>query len=124
MKKWVAGLCLLLAAPLWAQIVTGSIVGTVVDASGLVVPGVDVSLVQVSTARQRQTKTNELGSFIFSGLDAGLYTLTVASSGFKKYEKRDIRLATGERLPLGKVQLEVGALTEVVSVTSRGGAMV
>lgn len=124
MKPCSAVLYLLLAAPVWAQIVTGSILGTVVDASGRVVPGADVSLVQVSTARERKATTNELGGFIFSGLDAGQYTLTVTSSGFKKYEKRDIRLATGERLPLGNVQLEVGTLTEVVSVTSHGGAIV
>ncbi len=131
-KAWSGLVCLLAAAavsgslvrPLAAQIVTGSIVGSVVDPSGLAVPGADVTLVHVSTARERKAQTNERGDFIFSGLDAGAYTLTVTSAGFKKYERRDIMLATGERLPVGTIPLEVGTLTETVSVTAEGGAIV
>ncbi len=124
-KLTAAFLCGLLAGlPAWSQIVTGSVAGTIEDPSGLRVPAVEVSLVQTATARERRTFSNEQGDFLFTGLDAGAYTLTVAGSGFKKYEKRDIILATGERLPLGIIRLEVGALTETISVTAQGGAIV
>ncbi len=120
----VVSLLLLVRGAIWGQIVTGSVVGTVIDPSGMPVPGAEVCLVQEATARERKTQTNEQGDFVFSGLDAGHYALTVTASGFRKYERRQIILATGERLPLGNVQLEIGALTEVVSVTERGGAIV
>lgn len=112
-----------LSDPTSAQIVTGSIVGSVADPSGLGVPGAEVTLLHRATARERKTQTNEHGDFTFSGLDAGAYTLTVTAGGFKKYEKRDIMLATGERLPIGTIGLEVGALTETVSVTAEGAVV-
>jgi len=120
----VLALLLLLPASVCAQIVTGSIVGNVTDPSGLPVPGAEVTLIHVATARTREAQTNEQGDFIFSGLDAGQYNLTVSRTGFKKLERRDIMLATGERLPLGTMVLDVGALTEVVSVTAPQGAVV
>ncbi|MFB3828599.1 MAG: carboxypeptidase regulatory-like domain-containing protein [Bryobacteraceae bacterium] len=115
---------LLFSIPGWSQIVTGSIAGSVEDPSGLSVPNAEVTLTQSATARARTMQTNEGGDFLFSGLDAGNYTLTISGSGFKKYERRDIILATGERLPLEPIRLEVGALTETVSVTAQGGAIV
>lgn len=114
----------LFCLPLQAQIVTGSIIGTIVDPSGLAVPGAEVKLVQVSTTRARSLKTGEQGQFVFAGLDAGQYDLTVSGAGFKTYEERGIMLATGERLPLASITLNVGSLTEVVSVTAQGGAVV
>ncbi len=124
MKILLPVLLVLISLPSPAQIMTGSIVGSVLDPSGLAVPGAEVTLVQVSTGRQRRAETSERGEFAFSGLDAGKYNLGVSGGGFKKYEERDIMLATGERLPLAPVQLEVGALTEVISVTAQGGAIV
>ena len=76
---------LLAAAPAWSQIVTGSIAGSVEDPSGLRVPAVEVSLVQTATARERKTVSNEQGDFLFTGLDAGAYTLTVAGSDATVY---------------------------------------
>ncbi len=106
-----------------AQIVTGSIVGSVVDPSGLTVPGAELTLLHVATGRERKTETNERGDFTFSGLEPGGYVLTVTAKGFKKYEKRDLMLATGERLPVGTIRLEVGAVTETVSVTAEGAVV-
>jgi hypothetical protein len=106
------------------QIVTGSISGSVVDPSGMPVMGAEVQLVQPATGATRVTRTDERGDFLLSGLDAGAYDLTVAVAGFKKYERKGIKLATGERLPLGSIRLEIGTITETVSVTDRGGAVV
>lgn len=116
-------LVLAAAWPLAAQIVTGSIAGTVRDPSGLAVPAAKVVLRQPETGRERRLETSERGDFVISGLDAGRYTLTVTAAGFKKLELRDVNLATGERLPLGDLNMEIGQLTETVSVTERGAVV-
>lgn len=117
-------LALAAAIPSLAQIVTGTIAGTVRDPSGLAVTRAEVSLRQSATGRERRTVTNESGDFALAGLDAGAYDIVISASGFKKLERRAVNLATGERLPLGNLTLEVGQLSETVSVTERGGAIV
>lgn len=112
------------AAPVLAQIVTGSIGGSVNDTSGLAVAGAEVRLVHSGTGRERQTNSDERGVFLLTGLDGGEYTLTITHPGFKQTTRQGLRLATGERLPVGAITLEVGAVSESVTVTARGGAMV
>ncbi|MEW5978273.1 MAG: carboxypeptidase regulatory-like domain-containing protein [Acidobacteriota bacterium] len=107
-----------------AQIVTGTITGTITDSSGSLVPNAEVSLLNSATGRERKTQTNERGDFVLVGLDAGTYSLTVRIPGFKKHEVTNIVLATGERLALGNLQLELGNLSEELSVTAEAGAVV
>ena len=112
-----------LAATARAQIVTGSMTGTVADPNGLTVPGADVRLIHAETGRERALKTGEQGGFTISGLDAGKYNLTVSHTGFKTLELNDVNLATGERLPLGDLRMELGQVSETVSVTERGAVV-
>jgi hypothetical protein len=109
----------LAAGALWAQLATSSLVGTVTDPSGLGVPSVAVKAVHVETGRARDAATNERGDFVLNGLDPGAYTLTFAVNGFKTKQLRDVVLITGETLPVGKVQLELGGVSETVQVTSQ-----
>jgi hypothetical protein len=113
------GAGLLFCAGASAQIVTGSVAGTVNDPSGLPVPGAQVTLVQGETGKERKAQTNERGDFVISGLDAGRYRLSITAAGFKKLELQEIQLPTGERVPLGALQLDVGQVTETVSVTGQ-----
>lgn len=124
LSAFLVCLVLFAASASFAQIVTGSISGTVSDPSGALIPGAAVTLRHEATGMTRNSITDGAGNFTIGGLDAGAYTLTVTGSGFKKYEKRDIMLATGERLPVGTIRLEVGAITETISVTAQGGAIV
>jgi hypothetical protein len=117
-------LLLFLTLPVPAQIVTGSIAGSVADTSGLPVAGAQIKLVHSATGRERDSVSDERGAFLLTGLDGGEYTLTVTHPGFKQALRQGLRLATGERLPVGIVTLEVGAVSESVTVTSRGGAVV
>src|SRR2546425_12952645 len=76
--------------PLFAQGTSGSITGVVQDATGAVIPGVQVSLInQEQSAASRQTVTNEAGIYLFSALPAATYTVTAELPGFKTYKKTD-----------------------------------
>ena len=119
-----AVVCLLLVAPvLQAQSISGSIVGTVVDPSGLAIVGADVTLTQVETGAERKAQTNELGDFVFGTLLAGQYDLVVEFSGFKTYIRQGINLAAADRLSVGQIKMEVGAVTESVTVEATGAAV-
>src|SRR5581483_6230549 len=59
------------------------------------------------------------GTFILNGIEAAPYDLTItASAGFKSYTQKNIDITPNERRDLGKINLELGTLTEKVSVTA------
>jgi len=106
-----------------AQTITGSISGSVRDATGLAVSGADISLRHPATGAVRATKSNELGDFVFLSLQPGTYEVAVSMAGFKTAERQAIRLSASERLPLGDIVLEVGTVTERVTVTAEGATV-
>ena len=106
--------------PLFAQSTSGSITGVVQDATGAVIPGVQVSLVnQDQSAVSRQTVTNEAGIYLFSALTAANYTLTAELPGFKTYKKTDIKLFVNNSMGMPPIILEVGSQSESVTVEAQ-----
>ncbi|HVL03084.1 MAG TPA: carboxypeptidase-like regulatory domain-containing protein, partial [Acidimicrobiales bacterium] len=98
------------------QATTGELTGRVVDTSGDVVPGVTVTMRNEDTGLVRSVVTNESGDYLFVLMPPGRYTVEAELSGFKKIERRGVVVAIGSRQTL-PLQLEVGALTEVLVVT-------
>lgn len=117
----------LLAAGLTAiasgQGLTGSISGTVTDPTGSAVPGADVTIVNVATSQTRQTKSQPDGDFVFTQLLPGTFRVSVSASGFKKYEQTDVVLTATERVVLGRIQLDVGELTQTVEVQAQAARL-
>jgi Carboxypeptidase regulatory-like domain/TonB-dependent Receptor Plug Domain len=104
-------------APLFAQNTSGSITGVVQDASGAVIPGAQVSLInQEQGQTARTTITNEAGVYLFSALPASTYTVTVELPGFKTYKKTDNKLFVNDKMGLPPIVLEVGSQGESVTV--------
>ncbi len=116
--------CVALVSMLPAQIITGTITGRITDPSGAAVPATQITFSETSTGRVRTLETDQNGEFVASGLDSGEYTLEASHQGFSKYSRQNIRLETGQRLALGALKLEVGNITETVSVTGEMGAAV
>ena len=115
----VASLCLAGASSAFAQGgTTGTLTGTVVDAQGSAVPGATVTVTEAETTAARTVVSNENGLFRIAGLDPGRYTLKVELTSFKPVSIADIALSSAEIRDLGKLKLEVGALTETLTVTS------
>ena len=67
-------ICVSAAVPAAAQLDTGAIVGTVIDSSGAVLPGVTVTATQDATGVSLTTVTNSSGQYIFPALSVGRYT--------------------------------------------------
>jgi hypothetical protein len=98
-----------------AQSFLGSIVGTVKDASGGIVPEAQVTLAEVTTGIQRTAKTNLEGNYGFSDLPPGTYTVTVSKEAFKETRSSNIILTANE---IGRFDavLEVGSTTQTIEV--------
>lgn len=100
------------------QTITGSLTGTVHDSGGLAIAGAEVSIRHTATGVLRQTRTNELGDFFFGSVTPGTYTLAVTQQGFKRLEKTNIVVSSLETVSLGILSLEVGQVTESVTVSA------
>ncbi|HJS59809.1 MAG TPA: TonB-dependent receptor [Vicinamibacteria bacterium] len=109
-----------LAPPAWAQAVYGSIAGTVDDASGAAVPGATVTIKSVERQTEDTVITNESGRYTKDRLLPGTYAVRAELSGFKpKVVSRVV--VNVDTQTMVNFALEVGALTEEVTVTSAEG---
>ena len=113
----VAGMILTfpMAAPVRAQVLYGSVVGTVQDSSGAVVPGAAVVLTSASTGQNRSTVTNETGLYSLANVLAGTYLLKVTAAGFRPFSETDVAVTINNVARID-VKLEVGGATEQVTV--------
>ncbi len=112
-----------LLTPAWPQTITSSITGSVRDASGLAVSGAEVALRNTATGAERKTASNERGDFVFASLQPGAYDVSVTMAGFKTAERRGVRLSASETLALGSIEMEIGAVTERVTITAQVGTV-
>src|SRR3989441_72526 len=115
----VALACLTLAvSPAFAQNITGSLSGTVVDPTGAVVVGADVTLTNEASRDVRRTKSNADGYFAFAAVPPGSYSVAIETPGFSKYEQRAVTLKIGDSRSLRTVPLKVAGMTEEATVTA------
>jgi hypothetical protein len=112
-----AFLALLVASVAAAQQGTTELRGRVVDAQGAVLPGVTVTVRNQETGMFRETVSGGDGSFIASGLVPGTYQVSAELQGFKRFERRDLRLEVGKTASID-VTMAVGALEETITVTT------
>ena len=106
------------ATTVFAQGATGTITGTVVDGSGAALPGATVNVTEAATGSVRTVVTDGAGLFRFAALNPGRYSLAVELASFRTLNVADINLLSTEVRDLGKLSLQVGGLTETVTITS------
>ena len=92
-----------------------SIIGTVSDPSGAVIPGASVAVKNNATATEYSATTNDQGGFTIPSVPAGTYTVTVTLMGFKTAVVNDVRVTAGAPASV-RVTLAVGGLEETVIV--------
>ena len=115
MKKSLAAL-LLLACMLPAQEFRATISGRISDTQNAAVGGVKITVLQISTGTKTETISTSDGNYTVPFLQPASYRLTAEVAGFKRYV-RELTAGANERLGVD-IQLEVGAVTETINVTS------
>lgn len=104
------------AAPaLLAQSNTGTILGTVQDDSGAVIPDATVTVKNLGTGQERTAKSDGSGSYNMSNLQVGHYSVTMAHEGFTQAQIADTELQVAQRATINQV-LHVGAISDMVEV--------
>jgi len=98
-----------------AQVDTATIVGTVRDSSGGVVPGAAVVATEVNTEIKSSARTDSSGNYAITPLKIGNYSVSVEAQGFKKETRGGVVLQVQDRARID-FTLQVGALTEVVDI--------
>jgi Carboxypeptidase regulatory-like domain/TonB dependent receptor-like, beta-barrel len=107
-----------LASPALAQQETATITGTVRDASGAVVPGATVTVVNVETNISARTQSGEDGAYVIPSLRPGDYSVTVESTGFQKTVRTGVTLQVAQVARVD-IALQPGQLTDAVEVVGR-----
>jgi outer membrane receptor protein involved in Fe transport len=112
----------LLAAPAHAQAVYGSIAGVVEDTSGAAVPGASVTVTNLERKTEDTVTTNESGNYSKDRLLPGVYSVKASLSGFKAKVVSRVVVNVDTQTTV-RFNLEVGDLTEEVTVTAAEGQL-
>jgi len=106
----------------YGQNIRGTILGTVLDASGAAVRGAKVTIKQPATNLVREQPTNEAGEYVFTQLPVGTYSVTAEQSGFKTETKENVLVEVDARVRID-FALAVGAVTETLSVEANAAVI-
>ncbi len=109
-------LALLCALPLAGQETFGTLLGTVTDSAGAVVPEAKVTLSSPTVPRPLETVSDSVGNYTFQQVPIGTYSLVVSKTGFNTVRQQNIEIQLGSRVSYSP-RLEVGQITQVVEVS-------
>ena len=102
-----------------AQSNKGSIIGSVKDPNGALVPNAKVTVTNNADGGTRVVTSNDSGDFAVTNLEPGNYKITVESSGFKSLVLSSVTVQTNARVPIDATFTEVsGAGDNVVTITT------
>ena len=102
--------------PVYAQVPTGVIAGTVKDVQNLPVEGAQVTLTSIDTTRTYIATTSSTGSYQFNSINYGRYKISVSKDGFKEGVVDKIKLDASTVYSVAPITLEVGAASETITV--------
>lgn len=114
---WILCLTLFVATPLWAQLTVGGIAGTVKDPSGAVIPGAQITITNSDTQVKQTTVSTATGTYVFTSVPVGTYSLKASAKGFKAYVDTGIQVHI-QNTVTADIPLVPGAVSESVTVTS------
>src|SRR5690242_9240591 len=86
---------------------TATLLGTVTDASGSVVPNVTVAITNPATGVTKTASTNDVGQYVFPGVQIGTYEVKATAKGFKTHEAKGVVLNAADRVRMD-FQMAVG----------------
>jgi hypothetical protein len=110
-------------SPLTAQVTSGTIFGTVKDASGAFIRDAKVTVTSPSIGLTRNTLSGGDGIFVVPNLPPATYSISIEYQGFKKLSADGIVLSAADKLNAGDFLLQVGTASESVTVTADAGQL-
>jgi hypothetical protein len=105
-----------------AQALYGTVAGSVVDDSGASVPGATVTVTNAGTGLEVSAVADDSGAYAIRNLQPGTYTVKASLQGFKEYVQTGVPVNPNDVVRID-ARLEVGALTESVTVTTEAALL-
>jgi hypothetical protein len=118
----LVALVLLLSSAAFGQDYRSRIQGTVMDSSNAAIVGAKVTLLNSKTGVDSVQQTNETGRYLFDMVEPGVYSVTVESTGFSKFQLEKINVASRADLTVDAT-LRPGEIVETVTVTAEAAAL-
>jgi hypothetical protein len=115
---WLLAMCALAAAPVLAQQATSTFNGRILDQGDAVLPGVTVTVTNVSTGVTRTTVTNEEGLYSIPGLEPGTYEMKTDLSGFAAAVRNNVRLDVNATITVD-FRLSLAGVEETLTITAQ-----
>ncbi|MBI1956165.1 MAG: TonB-dependent receptor [Acidobacteria bacterium] len=112
----ILSIVLVSAGMMYAQVTTGTIMGTISDSTGAVIPGATVTIRNTETGISRTATTDAAGRYRVPQLGLGNYEITAESAGFQTAVRTGVTLTVGREAVLD-FTLQVGAVAERITVT-------
>jgi Carboxypeptidase regulatory-like domain/TonB dependent receptor len=113
----ILGALVLAAPPALAQVLYGTLTGTVVDSTGAVIPGAQVTALEGQTGVSQTATSDSAGIYRFPTLLPGTYKVTIAAGGFAPQESDGVQVNANE-IRRQDASLKVGGATQSVTVTT------
>src|SRR5262245_18110817 len=104
-----------------AQVLYGSLFGSVTDEAGASVPRAKVRLTSTGTSQSGETETDDAGLYSFTTLTGDLYDLVITKAGFRSHTLRGVNIAADTRTRADAI-LRVGTVEQSIEVTANIGA--
>ena len=101
----------------WAQGNVGTLNGTVLDATGAVIPGASVTVTDNATGVENRATTTSAGAYTLPYLPQGTYTIRVTAAGFRTATAENVTLRAAQILTVN-INMELGQVNEQVTVSA------
>lgn len=116
-------LCVIsVCGPAAAQLLLGTLVGNVTDASQAAIPGANVTITNTGTGREWKVTTGPAGGYSVSSIPPGNYAVEVSMEGFRTFRKTNVAVAANATVRVD-VTMELGQITESVEVSAEAVAL-
>jgi hypothetical protein len=115
-------LALVATAPMSAQVISGDIVGTILDKTGATVPGASVEAVNVATGVRYPTTAGETGEYRINNLPVGVYNITASSANFAATTVNGFRVELNKTTTL-QITLEIKGAVTSIEVSGQAAAL-
>ncbi len=113
---------LLASSVLLGQAVTGTLLGTVTDGTGAIVPNAKIVVTEINTGTTRSGSTSEAGTYSFPDLPSGTYNVSAEQTGFKRTTRSNVEVQINSS-PRIDFTLQPGNISESVEVTAAPAAL-
>ncbi|MBN8729708.1 MAG: TonB-dependent receptor [Acidobacteria bacterium] len=119
MNRFILGVLtvLLFGSTANAQVLYGSLVGNVKDASDSAIPDAEITVLQTATGFTRTARSNESGQFLIPTVPGGVYEITVKKTGFTTFSTKNVTVSANAATRVDAT-LAVGTVAESVNVSA------